>query len=1100
MASSVSLSNTGNMTVGVLDEITYSPAVMGSVYIGGVNTSSTYLTAPSNSAFAFGTGDFTIEAWVYRIKDNGHDLDQDSNFDQNIFDFRTNDSTAINIAYDGGLYGHTGKIYCIINGAYALVSTTTIDTGAWYHVAVVRSGTAVTLYINGTAEATTTSSRNFATATPCKIGGRYVSLYTNNSSDWRTWQGYLTGVRVVKGNAVYTSNFTPSVYPLTAVTGTSLLLNFFEYNNYLTDSSTNNFTVTSTNSVQYRFSPALPDGNVSSYVGKGYDSAYLKVASNSAFGFGTGDYTVEGWFYKIETNGPSNNGGGGAPQTFFDFRVSGTTLASTSAQNALYIYHTNSTKKISVLVNGSVVATSTATIELNTWYHVAYVRSGTNEYLFINGALDSTITSATTNYVDSPINIGGASAYVSGTGPTYGTFYSYATWRGYISNVRIIKGTAVYTSSFTPPTTALKAISGTSLLTCQTANKNKDNSTNNFTVFEPHINNSLYYSYVSAVDITPFTNFDFTSTGTSVQKQYSNGAVQSAGVFDEVNISPSSYGSLSFTGDGNYNNYLSFPASTNWQMTGDFTIECWAYFNSFVGYNSTINPVLFDQYSGGSTGAGNWQWYFTISGGISSATFVMYYDGSSTFTNTTTLNINTWYHLAVTRSGSTIRMFINGVLQPTTATFSGTVGRNDTLWFGAQHSGISYFFNGYMSNARIVNGTALYTSTFTPSTSTFTYLLTAVTNTTLLLNTKKPNPFSDSSIYNATATIGGNGNVTFSNTTLPTLDGNYTGYSVSKLLSTGNLQIAGSYNELVNNILSSAPSSGLPTVNSSLIVWYEPAVFPDSVYSYQSYAINNLSNNTTLVTNSTIATTSYRSLQLSYTSNVVYNIVPNNLNYFSFTNANDYVYSSSANAAYMPATINQEYNIYYTAIPNAVHPTYSIWAKSDNWQSPVSANAAILTLVMVDGSGYSGAGATGATGYSSLHYSGSDIVWDWFVAQDAGPGNSGMNSRNARTSIPYSSLSPGWHHFVVTMETTKVSLYVDGIFISNSNLTVQSSYTITPIQGNYNLYLGGSPSSTPYSYTTSGFKGSVGQFVTYIRTLSNTEIQTLYNSRAGLYL
>ena len=1051
MASSVSLNNYGNMTAGVLDEITYSPAVMGSVYIGGVNTSSTYLTAPSNSAFAFGTGDFTIEAWVYRIKDNGHDDSQDSNFDQNIFDFRTNDSTAINIAYDGGVRGYTGKIFCIINGVYALVSTTTIDTGAWYHVAVVRSGTTVTLYINGTAEATTTSSQNFATATPCKIGGRYVSLYTNNSSDWRTWQGYLTGVRVVKGNAVYTSNFTPSVYPLTAVTGTSLLLNFLEYNNYLTDSSTNNFTVTSTNSVQYRFSPALPDGNVSSYVGKGYDSAYLKVASNSAFGFGTGDYTVEGWFYKIETNGPSNNGSQ-PTQTFFDFRVSSTTLASTSAQNALYIYHTNSTKKISVLVNGSVVATSTATIELNTWYHVAYVRSGTNEYLFINGALDSTITSATTNYVDSPINIGGASAYVSGTGSSYGTFYSYATWRGYISNVRIIKGTAVYTSSFTPPTTALKAISGTSLLTCQTANKNKDNSTNNFTVFEPHINNSLYYSYVSAVDITPFTNFDFTSTGTSVQKQYSNGAVQSAGVFDEVNISPSSYGSLSFTGDGSYNNYLSFPASTIWQMTGDFTIECWAYFNSFVGYNSTINPVLFDQYSGGGTGAGNWQWYFTTSGGggNSSATFVMYYDGSSTFTNTTTLNINTWYHLAVTRSGSTIRMFINGVLQPTTATFSGTVGRNDTLWFGAQHSGISYFFNGYMSNARIVNGTALYTSTFTPSTSTFTYLLTAVTNTTLLLNTKKPNPFSDSSVYNATATIGGNGNVTFSNTALPTLDGNYTGYPVSKLFSTGNLQLAGIYNEAVAN--------GLPVIDSSLIMWLDPSV----LLGAQSYVQGDTVMKS--LTDVNTVNTSYPTVSLN--GSLPYTLLPTtHQGYFTSSGGGyGYIRIASSSASYICPPLM----------------TACVWAYTADWQSPN--NSRIMSCT--DGGGW------------SISFSDPGIP----------TGNIGgqiwVSTVGYRyVYLPTSAVSAGWHHWAMSWDGRYLKLYLDGVSASSLGYSTGtydtgSSGKSISISGAYLFIFVEAYGTSPIDNI---FPGSIGQCLLYNRALSNTEIQTIYNSRAGLY-
>jgi len=1064
MVSSVSLDNTGNMTVGVLDEITYSPAVMGSVYIGGVNTSSTYLTAPSNSAFAFGTGDFTIEAWVYRIKDNGHDDSQASNFDQNIFDFRTNDSTAINIAYDGGLYGHTDKIYCIINGAYALVSTTSINAYTWYHVAVVRSGTTVTLYINGTAEATTTSSRNFATATPCKIGGRYVDLYTSNSSDWRTWQGYLTGVRVVKGNAVYTSNFTPSVYPLTAVTGTSLLLNFLEYNNYLTDSSTNNFTVTSTDSVQYRFSPAMPDGNISSYFGKGINSAFLGVASNSAFGFGTGDYTVEGWFYKNETQGP-NGGNGSAPaQALFDFRVIGGVayFDSLAAQNALYIYQTNSTKKISVLVNGSVVITSTATIELNTWYHIAYVRSGTNEYLFINGTLDSTRSSATTNYVDSPILIGGVCAQKNGSGSTYGTWEDYYAWRGYVTNVRVVKGTALYTSSFTPPTTALKAISGTSLLACQTANKNKDNSTNNFTVYEPRKSQTGRTTYVSSADSTPFNNMNYSNSGLSVQKQYSNGTVQVAGVFDEVNISPSSYGSLSFNGTSQY---LSIASNTAFDFsTADFTIEAFINPSTLVPGGGTIDvSTIIAAFPASGTITG-WGLGYNPSGYIY---FTAWVSGTqqAIIATSNPVSTNTWQHVAISKESGTYRIFINGI----SATFTGSISQavntgGNIIKIGALvYAGYPDYLTGYISNLRVVKGTAVYTSNFTPS----KIPLTAITNTSLLLNTPYPysgiNYLQDSSTNAFTLT---NNGVT-SNTINPFPVTN--GVSVSKLLSTGNLQVAGRYNEVVADVLPFAPSNGLPIISSSLITWIDPISFADTSTSVQSYAggtlVYSLSNTSTI--NSSYPTTTLSSAN-TYTQS------PNHVNYWKFPSSSETITIASTSASYV----------------QPVKPNVNIWVKMDNWNN---ANGAIITCM-------------------PMPYVNQSTGWGLYAASTAGngqipAGNIGWLQRST-TTIPQgsststksfyyalSNLTSGWHMFTLNFGYYGSDFYLDG--------NIVASYVYTGGAASPNQRLVTSSNYTTIGQvidTSTGAGASIGQILIYDVELSSSDITTLYNSRAGLYL
>jgi hypothetical protein len=113
--------------------------------------------------------------------------------------------------------------------------------------------------------------------------------------------------------------------------------------------------------------------------------------------------------------------------------------------------------------------------------------NGSSGTLFINGVVEATFTDAGGTVADgNPFYIG----QYQGQGQP--------TPQGYISNFRVVKGTAVYTSAFTPPTTALTAITNTQLLlnTTYDANFLKDNSTNNFTV----TNNGS----VTSVALAPF--------------------------------------------------------------------------------------------------------------------------------------------------------------------------------------------------------------------------------------------------------------------------------------------------------------------------------------------------------------------------------------------------------------------------------------------------------------------------------------------------------------------------------------------------------------------------------------------------------------------
>ena len=91
-----------------------------------------------------------------------------------------------------------------------------------------------------------------------------------------------------------------------------------------------------------------------------------------------------------------------------------------------------------------------------------------------------------------------------------------------------------------------------------------------------------------------------------------------------------------------------------------------------------------------------------------------------------TLPKNRWHHVAACRSGNTIRMFVDGVMYGSGTSISVDIKNStDPLWIGRVVTG---YWNGFISNVRVINGTALYTSNFTPPTAP----LTDVTNTKIL--------------------------------------------------------------------------------------------------------------------------------------------------------------------------------------------------------------------------------------------------------------------------------------------------------------------------------------------------------------------------------
>ena len=159
--------------------------------------------------------------------------------------------------------------------------------------------------------------------------------------------------------------------------------------------------------------------------------------------------------------------------------------------------------------------------------------------------------------------------------------------------------------------------------------------------------------------------------------------------------------SMYFDGTGDY---LSIPINPSLIFgTGDFTIETWIYLPSVSG-------------NFGIVGMGSGGFFAQVNSGnnihVSQADVVDLAD----FAISPTLSANTWYHFAMTRSGTSMKAFINGIQQGSTVTNSTNfIGTNAVLVGG--HPGGIILYSGYMDDFRITKGYARYTSNFTPPTS-----------------------------------------------------------------------------------------------------------------------------------------------------------------------------------------------------------------------------------------------------------------------------------------------------------------------------------------------------------------------------------------------
>jgi hypothetical protein len=209
---------------------TVSTSGSGSISFNGSTQAFRYA---GQSGFAYGTGDFTIEFWMY----------------PNTFSasYRTiYESRDVSNTGNGPLiyFKPTGDLLVFLNGADR-ISGGIVPAGQWTHIAVCRISGSTKAYINGTQSGST-----YSDSTNYTIGSNVPVIGANYTGSAAIFDGYVSNLRVVKGVGVYTGTFTPSTSPLQATqpagtniaaitgTSTSLLLNSVS-GAYLADGSTN---------------------------------------------------------------------------------------------------------------------------------------------------------------------------------------------------------------------------------------------------------------------------------------------------------------------------------------------------------------------------------------------------------------------------------------------------------------------------------------------------------------------------------------------------------------------------------------------------------------------------------------------------------------------------------------------------------------------------------------------------------------------------------------------------------------------------------------------------------------------------------------------
>lgn len=409
---------------------------------------------------------------------------------------------------------------------------------------------------------------------------------------------------------------------------------------------------------------------------------YLTVPDHADWDFGSGSYTVEG-FFRFNSTGVghgliSRNDGSGS---------SGFQLEWTSGGGGLLAFNTA----------GAAAIQRAFTPVVGKWYHFAVVRSTSTMYMFINGVQQGSTESDSDN--------------ISGTDSVYiGRFSSgIRDFDGDLKYVRI-SNTARYTADFTPAS-SFASDSNTKLLLAGEESLHATTFTDSGNTGHTVTTNGGAIIALSA----DFKESIYTDTELTPKSPITQvGGVKQIGY-------KSSQTALFFDGAS----HIAVPDHADWDLgTGDFTME--AKVMTLSSPSAQTIGCLNDTASG-------------VEFSLQSSTNIRVFVAGTQYNFTTpTLMANTFYDVAVSRSGTSLRAFLNGKQVGSTETSSGSISSTTGVWVGARTDSSNYL-TGWIKGFRISNS-ARYTADYTPTDTPFT----SDSNTKLLLhgNTSATAPLS----------------------------------------------------------------------------------------------------------------------------------------------------------------------------------------------------------------------------------------------------------------------------------------------------------------------------------------------------------------------
>ena len=587
--------------------------------VGGTTNQTSWVQAPDSADFdLLVTGDFTIEFWVNFLKTEATILFGQSNGGggQPKWNLNLDQAIADNLAFHLGGGGNLGVPFAP-------------DANRWYYIAVTRDGNNYRFYADGAQLGSTVSSsaRSSASSAVLQIGAgeSYLGL-----------GGYISNLRFVKGTALYTgSTHAVPTGPTTKVTNTVLLC--CQDNRFVDNSDSahvltpNKLTLPDYAEVS-AFGPFLtsavydPAVNGASAFFDGTGDQ-ISAADSSDFDVGAGLFTAEAWVY------PTNP----ASQAIIMGQWTGSYAWALMLSN-----DGNRTLRYIIKSGGSFydkIADNTG-LPLNAWSHVAFSRASGNVFaIYVNG---TRVRTDTLNYT---IN---NSTGVLGVGGNSGSY-----WGGYISDARMVKGTAVYAgASYTVPTAPLTAITNTKLL--------------------------LNMADGQAIDSAAQNNMTLAGNANTSTDQAKFGTA-----------------SLHLDGTGDYAEVTSGIGA--WS-TGNFTVEGWYYLTALAQYDN-----LFDFRTSGNTS------HLDIYFDDDPLRMHVFFGGADRINANAATPTNEWVHIAVVRNGSTTTLYQNGTSLGTSTTV--TTFTEGALRIGNRYSG-DYYMQGYVDDFRVSN-MARYTGNFT---------------------------------------------------------------------------------------------------------------------------------------------------------------------------------------------------------------------------------------------------------------------------------------------------------------------------------------------------------------------------------------------------